>query len=179
MDLEALYALTPADQRTFLLGRLVAETTSMDAALRWLHAVLDGQDDVDAFRDAPDVFRQNVRTCTRLLRTDGRVSDEERAKILATLEDAGSVYDRRNRFVHDLLREDLLSSEQWELLRLNRRGAEFTTTNAGDMVNLVGELVGMTYQLRGAALYLLQGRWAAWALGTVEGQWDGSADAER
>lgn len=178
MDLDALYALEPVDRRTFLLGRLVTETTSMDAALRFLHAALDGQTAVDAFRDAPDAFQQNAKKCAREVATTERLTDEERPKILATLDAARAVYERRNRFVHDLLRDDLLS-KGWELMRLNRKGEEFTTTSADAMIALVCELVGVTYRLRGAAIYVLQGGWAVWAFGTVKGQWDGTADASR
>lgn len=178
MDLDALHTLDPVDRRTFLLGRLVTETTSMDAVLRFLYAALDGQTAVDAFRDAPDFFQQNADKCARKVATTDRLTDEERPKILATLNDARSAYERRNRFMHDMLRDDLLS-EEWELLRLNRKGEEFTPTNAADMIALVCELVGLTWRLRGAAFYVLQGRWAAWAFGEVEGQWDGTAEASR
>lgn len=178
MDLDALYALPPADQRTFLLGRLAMEATSMDIALRFLNAALDGVGEVDAFRDAPDRFQTNVDECEAKVATTGRLSNDERPLIRGTLDAARAVYQRRNRFVHDLLREDLFTKD-WELLRLNRKGEELTSTNAPDMVTLVCDLVSVTYRLRGAAIYALQGGWAAMAFGTVEGQWDGTAEISR
>jgi len=178
MELDALYALPPADQRTFLLGRLATETTRMDIALRFLNASLDGRTESDSFRYALDRFQVNVDECEVKVAATGRLSDDERPLIRATLDAARAVYRRRNRFVHDLLREDLFSKD-WELMRLNRTGEEFTTTNAGDMIALVCNLVSVTYRLRGAAIYALQGGWAAMAFGTVVGQWDGTADISR
>jgi len=176
MDLDALYALPPADQRTFLLGRLSTETTRMDIALRFLNAALDGVGEVDAFRDAPDRLQPNVDECEAKVAATDRLSNDERPLVSGTLDAARTVYQRRNRFVHDLLREDLFTKD-WELLRLNRNGEEFTTTNAADMIALVCELVSVTYRLRGAAIYALQGGWAAMALGDVRGRWDGTVDA--
>lgn len=177
MDLTSLRALDDDDQRTFLLGRIVTETASLDAALRFFHAALDGRREVDAFRDAPDQFRANIRECSEKVAST-ELTDVARTAFEATLNAAGSVYDRRNRFVHDLLRDDLLS-QGWELMRLNRKGEEFVQTDPDDMVRLVEEVVGVRWRLRGAALHLLQGGWESTALGEVEGQWDGTADLSR
>jgi hypothetical protein len=53
MELETLRALPTKDQQTFLLGRIALETTSMDAALRFVNAALRGHRNVDAYLDAP------------------------------------------------------------------------------------------------------------------------------
>jgi len=177
MDLTSLRALGHADQRTFLLGRVVAETASLDAALRFFHAALDGRREIDAFRDAPDQFRANVRECSEKVAA-AQLADVARAAFGATLLSAANVYDRRNRFVHDLLRDDVLS-QRWELMRLNRKGDEVSETDLDDMVQLVEEIVGITWRLRGGALYVLQGGWESIALGEVEGQWDGNANTSR
>ncbi|MBF4598163.1 hypothetical protein ITJ50_03405 [Curtobacterium sp. VKM Ac-2889] len=175
MDLDALYALDAADQRVFLLGRLADETTSVDAALRWLHAALNGERSVTAFRDAPAGFQRCAEACSAKVNTSSRLTQEQRAHVSRTISDARAAYKRRNRYTHDLLVEDLLSVNGWELMRLDRFGPDFTSTSAAEMVALVVELVALKYRLRGAALYLLQGRWEAWAFGAVEGSWDGSA----
>lgn len=174
MDLDALYALDSADQRVFLLGRLGDETTSMDAALRWLHAALDGEHSVTAFRDAPAGFQKCAEVSAAKVRTCLRLTDEQRERVLLTIADARAAYKRRNRYTHDLLVKDLLSVDGWELMRLDRSGPDFTPTSAAEMIALVREIVGVKYRLRGAALYVLQGRWTGWAFGDVEGQWDGS-----
>lgn len=173
-----LRSLDDADQRTFLLGRIVTETASLDAALRFFHAALNGRREVDAFRDAPDQFRTNVRECLQKVASTIDLADVACTAFNATLQAATIVYDRRNRFVHDILRDDWLS-QGWELMRLNRRGDEVVQTDPDDMVRLVEEIVGVTWRLRGGALYVLQGGWKGMALGVVEGQWDGSANSSR
>lgn len=178
MDLISLRALDDADQRTFLLGRIVSETAGLDAALRFFHAALDGRREVDAFRDAPDQFRVNARECAEKVAGATELAHGARAAFDATLLAAADVYDWRNRFVHDLLRDDALS-QRWELMRLNWKGAAITQTDFDDMVHLVEEIVGVTWRLRGSALYVLQGGWESIALGEVEGQWDGNAKTSR
>jgi len=178
MDLTSLRTLDDADQRTFLLGRIVSETASLDAALRFFHAALDGRHEVDAFRDAPDQFRANVRECEEKVAGATELDHGALAAFEATLLAAANVYDRRNRFVHDLLRDDVLS-QRWELMRLNRKGDEFAQTDLDDMVHLVEEIVGVTWRLRGSAIYVLQGGWESIAFGEVEGQWDGNANSSR
>lgn len=48
-----------------------------------------------------------------------------------------------------------------------------------DMVDLVLDLVEAVWRLQGSALHFATGGWDAYALGTVEGHWDGSATARR
>lgn len=101
--------------------------------------------------------------------------------MLSTLSAAGKAYTRRNRFTHDLLRNDLLD-RSWELARLTRPAKEqpaFELTSFGDMVDLVTSLVAVKFRLRGCALFVLNGSWAGMALGEVEGHWDGSATSSR
>lgn len=75
----------------------------------------------------------------------------------ATLTAADKLSATRNRFAHDMLRADLLSGG-WELVGLERRpdgDQSLTATTLNGMVDLIEELVGVTWRLRGAAFYIL------------------------
>lgn len=88
---------------------------------------------------------------------------------------------RRNRYIHDLLRSDLLD-QSWELAHLSRQAEgspDFEAVSFDDMVALVLELVTAKWRLRGCALYILTGSWAGMAFGEVEGEWDGGATTSR
>jgi hypothetical protein len=181
MDLDTLRALPVTDQRVFLLGRIAAETTSMDAALRLLNGALRGQYDIDAYLDAPDFFSKNARECRKLLNKRDEIDDETRKAVLRAITLASDAYTKRNRYVHDLLRDDLLD-RSWELARLSRQPEgqpEFETVSFDDMVSLVLQLVTATWKLRGCALYVLNGSWSGIALGQVAGEWDGSSNFSR
>ncbi|MDD1477896.1 hypothetical protein [Arthrobacter sp. H16F315] len=181
MKLEKLRALAPADQQIFLLGRIALETSRLDASLRFVHAALSGQNNVDAFLDAPDNFSVNVKKCRQLIDTHLTLNDQAGAAVLDAVVAARNVYQRRNRYTHDFLRKDLLN-QGWELARLSRQCAdapEVMAVSFDDMVNLVTDLIAATWRLRGCAIYVLTGGWAGTAFGTVEGQWDGSATLTR
>jgi hypothetical protein len=177
MDLESLRALPVKDQQIFLLGRIASETTSMDAALRFVNAALRGQGNVDAYLDAPDFFSTNAKACQKLVKQNSDVDDETRKAVLSAVLAGSKAYSRRNRYIHDLLRRDLLD-QSWQLAPLTRQpesSPEFEAVSFDDMVALVLEIVTATWRLRGCALYILQGSWAEMALGAVEGEWDGKA----
>lgn len=177
MNLERLRALPSADQRVFLLGRITAETTNMDAALRFVHASLRGKDDMDAFLDAPDYVSTNVKACRKLLAERSDLSEEAAHSIRQTLKAVSETYTRRNRFIHDLLRASVLD-DTWELVRLTRQEPDQPTEKTislEDTIRLVCEIVGVTWRLRGAAQYVRNGTWRGTALGHVVGEWDGSA----
>ncbi len=170
--------LPSSDQRVFLLGRITAETTSLDAALRFVHAALRGRHEIDAFLDAPRYITTIVKECKALLAKHDGIDAVGRRAANATLTAANKLYTSRNRFIHDMLRADLLSGG-WELAGLQRRSdgeQNITATTFDDMVQLVEDLVGVTWRLRGAAFYILNGAWGGLATGAVEGRWDGSAD---
>ncbi|OII18439.1 hypothetical protein [Curtobacterium sp. MCBA15_013] len=178
MDLRTLRTLPSSDQRVFLLGRITAETTSVDAALRFVHAALRGRHEIDAYLDAPRYITTIVKECKALLATHDSIDETGRRAVNATLTAANKMYTSRNRFIHDMLRADLLSGG-WELAGLERQPdgeQNITATTFDGMVGLVEDLVGVTWRLRGAALYILNGSWSGLATGAVEGQWDGSAD---
>ncbi len=95
--------------------------------------------------------------------TSPQLTDEQRKLVLLTIADARAAYRRRNRYKHhDLLVKDLLSVDGWELMRLDRSRPDSPPTSAAEMVRW-SRSRGMKYRLRGAALYVLQGRWAEWA----------------
>jgi hypothetical protein len=177
MELEMLRTLPAKDQQIFLLGRIASETTSMDAALRFVNAALRDQRNVDAYLDAPNFFSSNAKECQKLIRNHPELSSETRKAVLGAVSAGSKAYARRNRFIHDLLKKDLLVTS-WELAPLSRQpeGApEFETVSFDDMVALVREIIAATWRLRGSALYILQGTWEGMTFGTVEGDWDGSA----
>jgi hypothetical protein len=181
MKLEKLRALPSADQQIFLLGRIALETSRLDASLRFVHAALSGQNNVDAFLDAPDNFSVNVKKCRQLIDNHQKLDDKARAAVLDAVVAARNVYQRRNRYTHDFLRKNLLD-QGWELARLSRQRADMPEVMAvsfDDMVSLVTELIAATWRLRGCAVYVLSGGWAGMAFGTVEGEWDGNATSTR
>lgn len=178
MELDVLRTLPSSDQRVFLLGRITSETTSLDAALRFVHAALRGRHEIDAFLDAPRYITSIAKECKTLLADYDGIDDAGRRAVNATLTAANKLYATRNRYVHDMLRADLLSGG-WELAGLERQPdgeQRITETTFSGMVELIGNLVGVTWRLRGAAFYILNGSWSGLATGAVEGQWDGSAD---
>lgn len=181
MELDQLRTLNISDQQVFLLGRIGMETTSVDAALRLVHAALRGRHDIDAFLDAPNFVSTIVKECRTLVRDHQTLTPQARKAVLSAVNAAGKTYTRRNRFTHDLLRNDLLD-RSWELARLTRQPEghpDFEPTSFQDMVDLVTSLVALKFRLRGCALFVLNGSWAGMALGQVEGHWDGSATSSR
>lgn len=153
----------------------------MDAALRFVHAALHGRRDVDAYLDAPDYFSTNARECKRLIRNHADLDPAVRLAVNKAISAASATYTRRNRYVHDLLRESLVDPN-WEIARLSRQpeGApEFESVTFDDMVDLVRQLVTAKWRLRGCALYILNRGWESIALGDVAGEWDGSASSTR
>lgn len=181
MRLETLEGLPVSDQQTFLLGRIVAETTRMDAALRFLHAALRGEHDVLASLDAPDRYSDNSKQCRRLIGDHNTVDDETRAAVLAALASADENYARRNRYAHDMLRRDVLD-RSWELARLSRQAEgepDAKQVSFADAVALVTDIVAVTWRLRACGLYVLTRKWEGMALGYVTGDWDGNASYVR
>lgn len=177
MELDAVRALPKDDQRVFLLGRIAMETTSMDAALRFVHAALRAEHGIDAYLDSPNFVSTAIKACRTLLNGRADLDDDIRAALKRTLGDAARLYARRNRYIHDQLRTDLMNQE-WELAQLTRsvEGEHAVeSVSFDDAVALVLDLIAVTYRLRGSALYVLSGGRAGMALGDVEADWAGSA----
>jgi hypothetical protein len=120
VDLTTLRTFSPFDERVFLLGRVPSETTSFDAALRFVHASLRGRHEIDAFLDAPRCIATIVKGCKALLSQRDDIDDAGRRAVNATLTAADTLYATRNRFIHDMLRADLLSDGR-ELAGLERQ----------------------------------------------------------
>lgn len=156
MDLEAVNALPMADQMTFLRGRILEEALSMEAVARYLHVRLNGGSDLEAALDTPLYFKVMIADCAELAPQCERLSDRVRPLALDVINDAGRLYERRNRFVHDALRRNLASEQLWELSKLSRPKSEAGGTlpdpepvSAEEMVALVFDLIRTTWRLRG------------------------------
>ncbi len=149
----------------------------MDAALRLLHAALQDRHDLDALLDAPDFFSTNAKTCRQLVKDHSQLSNAFRRAVLSAISAGSTAYTKRNRYIHDVLTENLLD-HRWEGASLSRRGDEApraVATSFEDAVSLVLELVTATWRLRACALHLLTGEWESMTFGQVSGRWDGSA----
>lgn len=178
MELEELRALKASDQATFMLGRIASETLRMDIALRFLNASLRGRKDIDAYRQAPQGFRANARECTSMINERGEISGHIRTAMLEAVEQAEKVYDHRNRYMHDHLREAMLQ-EGWELARVSQppKGTpEIISVTLDEMIYLVHDTIAATWRLRGGAMHLHRGEssWTDLLLGALEPEWDGS-----
>lgn len=120
MDLNTLRTLPPSDQRVFLLGRVISETTSLEAALRFVHAALRGRHEISAFLDAPRYITTIVKERIALLPQHDGIDEAGRPAVNATLNTANKLYTSRSRYIHDRLPTDLLSGG-WELAGLERQ----------------------------------------------------------
>jgi hypothetical protein len=180
VELHVLRALPVPDQQTFLIGRIAEETTRMDAALRMVHAALRGEHDIDAFLDAPNFFSSSARECKILVKEHPTLDADTRAAINHSVTFASQCYTRRNRYIHDVLTQDLLD-RSWELSHLSRQplGVQAEVVSFDDAVALVTDLVTATWRLRGCAMYALNRGWGGMAFGEVEGDWDGTASYSR
>lgn len=181
MEIEDLKQLPPSDQRTFLLGRIAREATSMDIALRFVHAALRGESDLNAFFDSPDYFSVAARECREMLRANPQLTVYERSALEDSVDAALDCYRQRNRFIHDLLREGLMDGS-WELAHLTRSRAaktEAVKIDFDSMVDFILRIVATTWRLRAAGMYILSGEWAGVALGTVMAEWNGTATSSR
>jgi len=181
MELDSLRTLPEADQQVFLLGRIAYETSRVDIGLRFVNGALRGENDIGAYLDAPDRFSDNVKRCVELAKQNPSLSEAGRAAVLNAVAAADAVYRRRNRYIHDFMRDSMLSNG-WELARLKRKAGEEQESVAvsfDEMVELIVELVAVTFRLRGCGLYVLNGGWEDMALGTVRGNWDGTATSSR
>ena len=175
MDLDTLRGLAPADQQMLLLGRIVHETTRMDAALRFLHAALSGHTSTDGYLDAPDSFHMNAKACSSLVATHETLEPHTRAAFESSIEAGRAAYKQRNRYAHDLLRASMVG-DGWDRVPLSRqRHASPVVVDAEGMIALVCDIVAATWRLRGAAMHTLGRGWSGLALGAVEGDWKGDA----
>jgi hypothetical protein len=176
-----LQTLPVDDQHAFLLGRIGMQTVRMDIALRFLHSMLEGHRDFDAFLDAPDRFSANAKSCRRMIADHDALSPESRAALTQVVSRAEDLYAQRNRFTHDFLRTALIDQTRWELARVARTDHDLpdrVIVSFESMVEFVCALIAATYQLRASAMHVVgQGSgWDAGLFGTVVGRWDGAVD---
>lgn len=150
----------------------------MESSLRFLHALLRGDESSDGYRRAPDGFMATARECDdKIVLLD--TTDSIRGSLAAAVESARSVYVLRNRYMHDVLVHE--AGEGWIRTRLAapKKGEPATVpVVTGDMVTLVEQAVAANWRLRAGLGHLRNpaGTWADLLLGHVNGDWDGSAN---
>ncbi|WP_147264028.1 hypothetical protein [Desertihabitans brevis] len=156
MDLETVNALPMADQMTFLRGRILDEALSMEAVARYLHVRLMGGSDLDSALDTPQQFQSLIDECAELAPRCERLHKRVQPLALDAINEADRLYKLRNRFVHDALRNNLVSEQRWERFRLSRPKREAgrpmpdpEPVSAEEMVALTFDLIRTTWRLRG------------------------------
>lgn len=118
------------------------------------------------------------------------VDDESmRSAIGRAIDEAGGAYELRNRYMHDLLTQDIDDEDIPDpgiakkqngrfLVKLAGKGMKpaVTKVTMEDAVETARALIAATWKLRAARGYLA-GRttWRSALLGELEGEWDGSA----
>ena len=183
MDFDAVRTLPLPDQMTYLRGRILEAALSMEAVARYLYVRLGGGAEIGAALDTPQQFKSLITECEeRALRCE-QLTDRTRPLTLNAITSAASLYERRNRFVHDLLHQDLLSEQRWERTRLSRPKREGghplpepEPVSAEEMVDLILALIGTTWRLRGALWSLMSPskEISPYLTHSFEPQWDGS-----
>lgn len=189
VDLESLQELPPDDQWTFVRGRIAEEAVALDAALRGLHAQLRGLDSVEALLAAPQSWARTIETC-QTMTAQVAIDDESiRRAIGSAIDDAGVAYELRNRYMHDLLTQDIDDENLPDPDMVKKTNGRFLVKLAGktskpavtnvtfeEAVETVLALVAATWKLRAARGYLAgQTTWRTALLGELEGGWGGSA----
>jgi hypothetical protein len=183
MDIDAVNALPTADQMTYLRGRILESALSMEAVARYLHVKLGGSDDLEAALDTPQQFQALAKALTARATASEGLSDRTRPLALNAIDRAVVLYERRNRFVHDALRQKLTTEEQWELSKLWRPKRENggplpepEPVSAQEMVDLVFDLIETTWRLRGALWCLMapSQEISPYLTHPFTPQWDGS-----
>lgn len=191
MEIDELRHMTSADRWVFVRGRIATEAVDMDAALRGVHAALRNRHDRDALLEAKPAWSTTLTQCKAELQTRG-LSDEMRDAAVHVLDDAGRMWNERNRYMHDLLVVSIdiddappvftepRAEDDRYLLRLARvnDAPESVSVSLDSAIQLVLELVAVTWRLRALRFYLAKesGGWRGMLLGHVEGVWDGTAD---
>ena len=188
MELDDVLTLPMADQMTYLRGRILESALSMEAVARYLHVRLDGGSDLDAALDTPQQFQVLARECAERAEACERFSDRARPLAVSAIHEAAALYERRNRFVHDALRQDLVNEQEWERAKLWRPRSEKggplpepEPASSQEMVDLVFHLIRTTWRLRGALWCLISSSQeiSPYLTHPFTPQWDGSFVALR
>lgn len=183
MDLDAVRTLPIADQMTFLRGRILEASLSMEAVARYLHVRLGGGSDLEAALDTPQQFTVLTTECKERALRSTQLTGRTRPLVHDAITMAGALYERRNRFVHDLIHRGLTSELRWERAKLSRPKREIGTptpepepATADEMVALTFDLIRTTWRLRGGLWSLISpsGEVSPFLTHSFEAQWDGS-----
>lgn len=183
MDLDAVRALPLADQMTFLRGRILEEALSLEAVSRYLHVRLSGGTNLEDALHTPQQFQTLIAECALRARQCGQLSGRTRPLALEAISKAAALYEQRNRFVHDALRRNLVSEQQWERSKLWRPKREIGESlpdpepvSAEGMVALIFDLIRTTWRLRGVLWSLIGPSQEAspYLTHPFVPQWDGS-----
>lgn len=183
MDIDAVKELPLADQMTFLRGRILEESLSMEAVARYVYVRLSGGSNLEEALDTPQQFKTLAADCSDFVSGREGLSERIKPRARAAIEDAAVLYERRNRFVHDALRHDLVSEQQWARFKLWRRKGEKgeplpspEPVSPVEMIDLVFELIRATWRLRGLLWSLIgtSHEVSPYLTHTIEPQWDGA-----
>lgn len=187
VKIEEVQELPRADQLTFLRGRIVEASLSMEVVLRYLHVQLHGGVNFDAALDTPQQFSQLANGCLAAATSLDRLNDSTRPLVLSSIAQAARLYERRNRIIHDLLQRDLLHEEQWKLSRVSRPRKERESElpepvpiSPDEMIDLVHEFISATWRLRGVLWTLMvghDGEISPYLSEPLRPNWDGSISA--
>jgi len=183
MELSELRALPLKDQLTILRGRILEESLSMEAVARYVHVRLSGGSALEEALHTPQQYQVLIQECSDRVQTSVSLSAHNRQLALDAVEQSRTLYERRNRFVHDALRRSLLSEETWARYKLWRKKSEKgdplpdpEPVSADEMIELVFELIRMTWRLRGLLWTLLgsSGETSPYLTHPFDPQWDGA-----
>lgn len=181
MNLEKVRALDATDQVTFLTGRVVRETLALEVVGRFLHALLH---DRRGFGDgllAPMNFRVTLDECKKKVENRADLDNGSRQALLNALTDADILYERRNRVIHDMLRQELLQTDRWERVPLTMPKdvskdfipGEPKPIHTDELVSLVMDLVRAKLRLRGGLwLFIGTGEPNQLLLGPLDPPWE-------
>lgn len=185
MDIDAVKTLPLADQMTFLRGRILEESLSMEAVARYVHVRLSGGSNLEEALDTPQQFKTLASDYSNFVPGCERLSERIKPLALTVIESAAVLYERRNRFVHDALRHDLISEERRARFKLWRRKGEKDEplpspepVSSEEMIDLVFDLIRATWRLRGLLWSLIgtSQEVSPYLTHAFEPQWDGSVN---
>lgn len=176
MDLAALRTLPTGDQQVYLLGRICTEALDMEARLRIARMRLLRTDDPEELKRGDWQFSKLTAECSRLAAGRNDLPEGIKAAFAADVSRASELYDRRNRFMHDVLQNDM-ASDGWELIPISGgKRRQRSSVSFDDMVELVEAMVTTTWRLLAAERYFQEPdeEWEEFLHAPVVGRWDGS-----
>ena len=160
----------------------------MEAVARYLHVRLSGGSNLEDALHTPQQFQVLITECALRAAQCERLSDRTRTLALDAISNAGALYEQRNRFVHDALRRNLVSEQQWERSKLWRPKRETgeplpdpEPVSTQQMIVLIFDLIRTTWRLRGVLWSLIgpSQEVSPYLTRPFVPQWDGSFHAVR